>query len=362
MSPKVSIIVPVYNVETYLDTCVDSLLCQSLQEIEIILIDDGSQDRSSEMVDEYATKDSRIVVIHQKNGGLSVARNTGLDRATAPYVMFCDSDDFYALNMCEVMYEAIERSQADMAVCGTNVIYETDGFNKQEDDTWLSIRFEGLKDRHQLSVGQTNHCVWNKIIRRSMIEEHHLRFLPGLKYEDIYFGHAIFLYSKQIFFIKDKLINYRRRGGSIMEQAMKNMSVCSIDHMTNFFMLWNRFKEEGLLEENKKYFCGLFSMCFRDALGNEWAEDRKNLIVKQAYDFAQNQLGITGRWSLFFSRKTNRKIYQTIKRYGMDSRTKKYRAYPFFRIPFYRFLASISRGDKRSYYLEKLEKYSKSSQ
>jgi glycosyltransferase involved in cell wall biosynthesis len=295
---------------------VERLLRQSLQEIEIILIDDGSQDRSSEMVDEYATKDSRIVAIHQKNGGMSVARNTGLDCATAPYVMFCDSDDFYALNMCEVMYEAIERSHADMAICGTNIIYETDGFDKQADETWFSIMFEGVMDRRQLSVGQTHHCVWNKIIRRSVIEEHHLRFPHGLKYEDIYFGHAIFLYSKQIIFIKDKLINYRRRGGSIMEQTMEKMSVCSIDHMTNFFLLWDRFKEEGLLKENQKYFCGLFLMCLRDALAKEWDEGRKNLILRQAYDFARKQLGITGRRTLFFYRKKDREMHRILRKYG----------------------------------------------
>jgi hypothetical protein len=147
-----------------------------------------------------------------------------------------------------------------------------------------------------------------------------------------------------------------------MEQSMRKKSVCSIDHMTNFFLLWDRFKAEGLLKENKKYFCDLFFILLSDALGNEWDEERKNLILKQSCAFAQKQLGITGRRTLFFYKKKDREMHRILRRCSEDWQPKKHRAPLFLRILFYRFLASISWGDKRSFYLKKLEKCSKSSQ
>jgi glycosyltransferase involved in cell wall biosynthesis len=358
MSPKVSIIVPVYNVETYLDTCVESLLCQSLRDIEIILIDDGSQDRCPEMVDEYATNDSRIIAIHQKNGGVSAARNTGLDCATAPYVMFCDPDDFYDANMCELMLDSIESSTADIVACGTKILYEIDELYKAADERYYSLKFEGLKESKELSERACDVSCWNKIFRRSIITEHGLRFPAGLKFEDFYFFHAYMVYAKQIFFLKEKLHNYRRRVGSIMNQTFNSRRTSSLDHLKCSILLWDLFKKEGILEERKEYIYDIFFEGFYFALHHAGCMEEKQEVLKFACDFAQRQLGITGRPTLFFYRKKDRKMYRIIRKSGMDYQTKKLRFYPFLRILFYRFLASISRGDKRSYYLEKLEKLS----
>lgn len=98
---KVSIIVPVYNVEKYLDECINSLINQTMQEIQILLIDDGSSDRSGKMIDEYAATDSRILAFHKENGGQSSARNFGLHHATGEYILYVDSDDYIAINSCE---------------------------------------------------------------------------------------------------------------------------------------------------------------------------------------------------------------------------------------------------------------------
>ena len=118
MIPKVSIVVPMYGVEQFLNKCVDSLLVQSLHDIEIILVDDGSPDRCGEIAEEYATKDNRIKVIHQKNSGLGPARNTGMAAAKGEYIGFVDSDDWTNACMFEMLYNAAKQNDADIAVSG----------------------------------------------------------------------------------------------------------------------------------------------------------------------------------------------------------------------------------------------------
>ena len=118
----ISIIVPVYNVEQYLSRCVDSLVNQTYHNIEIILVDDGSPDRSGEICDEYAKKDKRVKVIHQSNGGLSDARNTALDIAKGDYLMFVDSDDWIEPTMYEEMLSFMEKEQLDLVECGINLV------------------------------------------------------------------------------------------------------------------------------------------------------------------------------------------------------------------------------------------------
>lgn len=121
---EISIIVPVYKVEKYLEKCVDSILAQTFTDFELILVDDGSPDRSGAMCDEYAQKDSRVRVIHKENGGLSSARNAGIDVAKGRYLGFVDSDDYIAADMYELLYQEITQSQADLAICGIYDVYE----------------------------------------------------------------------------------------------------------------------------------------------------------------------------------------------------------------------------------------------
>ena len=124
MIPKVSIVVPMYGVEPFLNKCVDSLLAQSLHDIEIILVDDGSPDRCGEMCDEYAKRDKRVVVIHKSNGGLSDARNKGLDVAKGDYVMFVDSDDWIELETCSIIIGLAVKYEVDVVSFGIQLVGE----------------------------------------------------------------------------------------------------------------------------------------------------------------------------------------------------------------------------------------------
>ena len=131
MSKLVSIVVPVYNVEKYLERCVDSLINQTYKNIEIILVDDGATDNSGELCDKLLFKDSRIKVFHKLNGGLSDARNYGINQATGEYLLFVDSDDWVENEIVEKLYNSIEQNSADISVCGFNDLVDDTITNKR---------------------------------------------------------------------------------------------------------------------------------------------------------------------------------------------------------------------------------------
>ncbi len=121
---EISIIVPVYKVEKYLKKCVDSILAQTFSDFELILVDDGSPDNSGRICDDYAKKDARVRVVHKQNGGLSSARNAGIEVAKGKYLGFVDSDDYIAEDMYELLYKAIIKEEADLSICGIYDVYE----------------------------------------------------------------------------------------------------------------------------------------------------------------------------------------------------------------------------------------------
>ena len=122
-NPLISIIIPVYNTAKYLPRCLDSVLKQTYQNLEIIVVDDGSTDNSPKIIKEYATKDNRIKVIHQKNAGLSAARNTGITKATGKYISFVDSDDEISHNMIKKLFDVLQRNNTDISVCSFKEVY-----------------------------------------------------------------------------------------------------------------------------------------------------------------------------------------------------------------------------------------------
>lgn len=199
--PKVSIIVPVYNVEKYLDRCMQTLLNQTLEDIEIILVDDGSPDNCPKLCDEYAWQDPRVKVIHKKNGGLGYARNSGLDVATGEYVAFVDSDDYTSVEAYETLFKVAKGTDADIAYAGFNY-QNADGTvdkcfmldrcfaGKKEMTGFLSSMIYDSKPKEQ-TIWMS---VWNGLYRRRLLEENNIRFESEREYlsEDILF-HAQFI-------------------------------------------------------------------------------------------------------------------------------------------------------------------------
>ena len=168
---EISIIVPVYQVEKYIRQCIDSILAQTFTDFELILVDDGSKDNSGKICDEYAEKDKRIRVIHKENGGLSDARNKGLDNASGNYFMFVDGDDYIAPNMAECLYKKIFEAKADIAVCNYRYIFESDG----EKDFATENKAEVLNS-NEIFYNRKNErnygfwtVAWNKLYKREKI-------------------------------------------------------------------------------------------------------------------------------------------------------------------------------------------------
>lgn len=220
MRPKVSIIVPMYSVEKYVEQCIDSLLNQTLQEIEIILVDDGSPDRSGDIADDYAKKDSRIKVIHKKNGGLGPARNTGIRVATGEYIGFIDSDDWANHQMFARLYEAAVKNNADIVVSGhcdiTNGVITKTKRHPLEGQTLNSSKqiMEIRKNLygHKLDDDEVEAfpmSVWIAIYKRELIFDNKIEFKEILS-EDIIFNLSAYKYANVITFTGDTDYCYRK--------------------------------------------------------------------------------------------------------------------------------------------------------
>lgn len=219
--PLVSIIVPIYNVEKYLEECVESLCNQTYKNIEIILVDDGSPDNCPKICDEYAQKDNRIVVIHKKNGGLSDARNEGLKKASGDYVFFIDSDDFIDTNTIQIMVNKIEQLGCDLVVCDfvyVNSKGELIDSNSLDKESELLSSIEAQR-RLTKKDGWRLIPAWNKLYTRKSLNN--IVFPFGKIHEDEYVIHHILNNCESIYWIKLPLYYYRQRSGSIMDKETK---------------------------------------------------------------------------------------------------------------------------------------------
>lgn len=212
----VSVIIPIYNVEKYLEECVESVLCQTYQNLEILLVDDGSPDGCGAICEEYAQKDKRVKVIHKENGGLSDARNAGLDVCRGDYIVFVDSDDCIHPQMIERLYNLLMKYQADMAICSFQDIEENEmPLYAKYDVQGKEYCFEKenimnqLQSRNLLTV-----VAWNKIYKARLFEN--IRYPKGYIHEDEFIIHKLLHLCTRTVYTEEKLYYYRKRGDSIM--------------------------------------------------------------------------------------------------------------------------------------------------
>lgn len=216
--PKISVIVPVYNTEKYLRRCLDSLLYQDIDEkYEIIVINDGSTDDSLAIAETYAEFFGNIKVYSRKNGGLSAARNTGLEYARGKYIAFVDSDDYVDIKYLSEMYNAAEDSGADIVCCNFRCVNDDESLASL--DGILKHRpgvFEAKKMLGSLLLDVTiRNFAWNKLYRRELFTEYNIRFPVGKLYEDMRTMPRLFKHSKKIAVVNGVLYNYVQRSGSI---------------------------------------------------------------------------------------------------------------------------------------------------
>ena len=211
--PLLSIIVPVYDVERYLPKCMDSILAQTFTDFELILVDDGSPDNCPALCDAAAEKDARIRVIHQKNGGLSAARNAGLDAARGAWIGFVDSDDYIAPEMYEALYQAVQSTGADLALCDYAEVDET-GAPCQSMHIRLKKKDFTGRDLLKNATDSTIQPAWNKLYRRAVFAQ--LRYPEGKLNEDLFLIPEICLNTQKAVVVPKALYYYVQRGGSIM--------------------------------------------------------------------------------------------------------------------------------------------------
>lgn len=214
---KVSIIVPVYNVEKYLEKCLDSIINQTLKEIEIICINDGSTDSSLSVLEQYALKDSRIKIINQQNQGLSVARNNGLKYATGEYIGYVDSDDWISYDFYELLYNNAKKYNADIA-CGEIERPNADSIKLQKFFTIKNIKTsKKTRVKYKLCNIPKLNYVWNKIYKKEKLLSSRIEFPIGKKFEDIIWTHKVVDKLGKVVTVPNAVYYYRINNNSVTE-------------------------------------------------------------------------------------------------------------------------------------------------
>ena len=219
-NPLVSVIVPVYKVESYLKDCIESIINQKYSNLEIILVDDGSPDNSGRICDAYALKDKRIKVIHKTNGGLSSARNAGIDIAEGEYLGFVDSDDTIEPFMYEKLINAIEKGKTKLAVCAVNYVFEN---GKRL--TKSNLGSDTIFSFYDAMIEMNSHRIfdmgaWSKLYHKDLFSD--LRFPVGKLSEDYYIMYKIFDRAQEISYVSTPCYNYLQRQNSITRNTNIN--------------------------------------------------------------------------------------------------------------------------------------------
>ena len=233
---KVSVIVPFYNVEKYIDKCLNSLVSQTLEDIEIIIVNDGSKDNSETIAKEYSSKyKDKIIYLEKENGGLSDARNYAIPYATGEYIAFLDSDDYVEIDMYEQMYEKAKKENADIVECD---------FLWEYPNEKIESKGRIYKDKHDILLN-ARVVAWNKLIKKELIEKTKVKFPYGLRYEDVEFFYKLIPYINKLDIVNKPFVHYVQRDNSI-SNSQNSRTKEIIDILDNVI---NYYKENAIYEE-----------------------------------------------------------------------------------------------------------------
>lgn len=277
--PKISIIVPVYNVEKYLSNCINSILNQTFKDFELILINDGSTDNSLDICKYYKNIDNRIFIIDKENGDVSSARNVGLDIAKGEYIGFVDSDDYIHPQMYEILYNQIIKNQADISMCEFKRIYE---FNKKElsNKDILNQEIEILNNKEAVfKLAEDNSVVyvvvWNKLYKKNLFNN--IRFKEGIIHEDQYIMHRLLYNIDKLVYVKEKLYFYLQRKESIMHSKL---GIDQVDYLLAYSDRIRFFDEKKLINLKEKCeYVYLSNILKNYHILDEWYSNHKKLII-----------------------------------------------------------------------------------
>lgn len=242
MNPKISVIVPVYKAEKYLHRCVDSILAQTFTDFEVLLIDDGSPDRSGEICDEYAQKDARVRVFHKDNAGVSSARNLGLDNAKGEWVTFVDSDDWVHEDFIKKRFELALVDDADIAYCDIEYVYSTQNVYAK-----MAEQVEGKASTVNSWI--LSRTTYSPIIlaRKNLFDKYDLRYIEGLRFgEDFNLIIKLVMYANKVSHIKEALYYYNKQNEG---SAMTKLHLYRDDLQFVYADLIESFKKEGIYNQ-----------------------------------------------------------------------------------------------------------------
>ena len=237
---SVSVIVPFYNVENYIEKCLNTLVHQTLEDIEIILVNDGSQDRSMVVVKKFLEQyPDKITYLEKENGGLSDARNYALPYAKGEYIAFLDSDDYVEKTMYKDMYELAKKEDSDMVEC--NFYWEYPDKKKED----VGVVYNGKKEM----LEKVRVVAWNKLIKKEVLEKSKVTFPKGYRYEDVEFTYKLIPYLDKVSFLKKPCVHYIQREGSISNnQNERNKEIFDVlEHVIDFYKendLYDEYKDE----------------------------------------------------------------------------------------------------------------------
>lgn len=276
---KVSIIIPVYNSEKYLCKCLDSILSQTYSNIQVILVDDGSNDSSPDICDKYSNKDNRVITVHQKNGGTSKARNTGLKMAEGDYITFADNDDYWKDNDClEKVIHYLEQSHADL-LFHTPYIFWQDTDEMIEPKRVISREeINGISFGKALNLvierGLMDRCVWSKFFKKSIIADNDIIFPENCRNEDTYFIGRVFMYADSLDWLEDSFYVYRK--GHEGAQTSKKLAYQSLNDLENIVIDYiELLNKSELNEERKKALYNFIAYLYSVWMGQQYLVDRK---------------------------------------------------------------------------------------
>lgn len=295
--PKLSVIVPVYNVEKYLKECINSIINQTLKDIEIICVNDGSTDNSLKILEELSQLDNRIKIINKENGGLASARNAGMKVASGEYYTFIDSDDFIDTNAYETVIN--KKSEADIICFGIQVFGNENSTQKKYDDTYYKIKYNGLQKLTDDIIFNTDVSACNKVFKSDIINKNNITFPDGLNNEDAEFYCKYMSCATTAYFIDKYFYHYRRTNNSIMSDLYKG-SPKAIHHLyilKNIFEFW---ENNNYLTKHINLFSKIF-ISFLDFAYRNSTTDMKKEVLKVANEYAKT-----------FDKKLNIKIFTKI--------------------------------------------------
>lgn len=306
---KISVVVPVYNVEKYLKECIDSIINQTLEDIEIICVNDGSTDSSLEILNDYAKKDSRIIVINKSNSGYGHTMNMGLNAATGEYVGIIESDDFADKNMFEDLYKLAKEYDADIVKGDWYNYWSKNKFARKNNRISSAKTLKLTNSKQDKSLLRINPSVWSAIYKKEFLNKYNIRFLetPGASYQDLAFSFKIFALAERVILTDKAYLYYRQDNmNSSVKSKTKVYCVCDeYEEIDRFLEQYPDLKFEFKVQEEINRYNGYVSSVLRidDSVKPEF--------VKVFSDHFKEEYN-TGLLGNEFFKKINKKEFMTL--------------------------------------------------